>query len=153
MSLSKNDLLDDLWSTDDFPVLIAAVDLIDKSEYGSVFAGQIAQKTGKTQDEVVRALSRLNGEYLVCRDISADNIRNFLVVDSTTKAKVVTGVWPSPDRLIARLEDELEKEIEKVPEGSAKHMKLSALLDSLKNVATGVTTEVISQVLLRALGM
>jgi hypothetical protein len=153
MNMTEIELLEDLWDSVDFPVLRATVSMLQKPGRNYLTAGQIAGELKMDKIIVVQSITRLKDDYLEVKDHSSDNQQDWWVTGVNGNALVVTGVWPSPDRLIARLEDELEKEIEQSAVNSSKHTKLKALLDSLKNVAEGVTKDVLSEVILKATGM
>lgn len=143
-----------MWSSVDFPVLKAVVDRWNASSGAVVLTREIAADTGMDADEVLRSVTRLAAADLIdAQDASTEKQGAYNITRCSRDAQVLTGVWPSPERLIARLEGELEKEIDEAPEGSAKHRKLSALLESLKNIAEGTTSAVLTEVVLRATGM
>ncbi|MEE8727432.1 MAG: hypothetical protein SOI04_07865 [Bifidobacterium thermacidophilum] len=152
--MDRDGLLDDMWSSVDFPVLKAVVARWNAAPYPAVQTHEIAADTGLDVGEVLGAVSRLAAADLIdTQDVSTEGQRDYIITGCSRDAQVLTGVWPSPERLIARLEGELEKEIDEAPEGSAKHRKLSALLESLKNIAEGTTSAVLTEVVLRATGM
>ena len=152
--MDHDELLDDMWSSVDFPVLKAVVARMNAASYPAVQTFDVAGDTSFEHAEVVRSVTRLtNAGFLEAEDASTMASKDWTITGCSEKAQVITGVWPSPERLIARLEGELEKEIDEAPEGSAKHQKLSALLESLKNIAEGTTSAVLTEVVLRATGM
>ena len=152
--MDRDGLLDDKWSSVDSPVLKAVVARMNAASYPAVQTYDIAEDTGLDRAEVVRSVTRLvHADFIDAEDASTEASKDWTITGCSEKAQVITGVWPSPERLIARLEGELEKEIDDAPEGSAKHRKLSALLESLKNIAEGTTSAVLTEVVLRATGM
>ncbi|WP_415457705.1 hypothetical protein [Bifidobacterium sp.] len=152
--MDRDGLLDDKWDSVDFPVLKAVVTRWNAASYPAVQTHEIAADTGLDVGEVLRSVTRLaSADFIDAQNESREGQRDCIITGCSRDAQVLTGVWPSPERLIARLEDELEKEIDEAPEGSAKHQKLSALLESLKNIAEGTTSAVLTEVVLRATGM
>lgn len=138
------ELLEDVWSSRDLPVLIAAARLLNEHPGRRVDRSALEAATGRDTDDVDRALVNLNVRYLdVNLMMASGGVIVRAQVRSITEAGLRTvGQWPSPEVAADRLLAALDELIARTADGSPKQSKLKAARESLlaagRDVLVGV---------------
>lgn len=117
--------LEPTWGEEDYPVLLAAVRLLDQSGPG-VPAAEVKESAGLPSESVVRALRRLEPEYLKVSWVSTSGpptINFAVVLAATGAARRVVGQWPDPDTIAQEVVSELRRLADASPEGKAHPLK------------------------------
>jgi len=140
-------LLDDIWTTRDLPVLVAAVRLLDEQPGLPRQAGEIAELTGLPEGDVQKALHNLATDYLDVADWGSLAGHDFVAVGFTSNALRATGAWPSPELAADRLLAALGAAIDNATEGSPKQSRLKAIRDGFVAAGRDITVEVAAAVL------
>lgn len=115
------------WATEDLPVLVAAVELLD--EGGHVDGTTVARKAGREPDAVVRSLRRLEGPYLSLHLAATawgggPPPPGFVFVrGATAEARRAVGQWPTADALSREVMAELERVAKDAPGEKGKALR------------------------------
>lgn len=133
--------LDDLWSTRDYPVLVAAARRF-REQSRPLMSHELVEATGLEHHEVVAALSNLGHRHLDVRDASSEGARDNYVVGIMPAGLEAVGQWPSPDTAADRLVAALDALIDTTAEGSPKQSRLKAARDGLLAAGRDVLVDV-----------
>lgn len=151
----------DTWTTEDAPVLAAALASLDRD--GDADGHAIADEAGLDEDLVVRSLRRLStGGYLVAHfamwpfprgntGLSLDRLSSIYVTEATDRARRAAGQWPDPESLTADVVTALQHMAEH-GRGDEK-TRAKRILDALAGGGTTVLSEALATVALRLTGM
>lgn len=137
----NQNLLDDVWSIRDLPVLVATVRLLDETGR-PVQANQISTATGIAEAEVQRALTNLGREHLEVADWGSLVGKDWVAIAKTAAGLRAAGAWPSAEVAADRLIAALEEIIDNTVDGSPKQSRLKAARDALLAAGRDVLVEV-----------
>lgn len=138
--------LPDVWATRDYPVLIAAAQLLDADGLPHT-SDEIAEVAGIERAAVVRALVNLGHGFLEVRSESSINEEDCFVTGITAEGLRAAGQWPSPETAADRLISALDEQIDNTVEGTPKASRLHTLRDNITSVGRDVLVEVMGGVL------
>jgi hypothetical protein len=133
--------LDDLWSTRDYPVLLAVARLL-RDKPRPLMSHELVEATGLGHHEVVGALTNLGHRHLDVRDASSEGERDSYVVGIMPAGLEAVGQWPSPDAAADRLLAALNTMIDATADGSPKQSRLKAARDGLLAAGRDVIVDV-----------
>lgn len=136
--------LDDTWFSQDLPVLVAAIRILDERQ-GAVTVSSLAESMGRDRDDVHRSVVRLADTYLKVSWAQRGS-RPFikLVSGSTAEARRAVGQWPNPDALVERLITELERRVETATDDEER-TRWQKLLDGAKGVGSNALSQLVAQ--------
>lgn len=138
---------DDTWNDRDLPVLRCAVDVLDQPLAVHVGVDKIADTTGLTREDVVRAGRNLTRAGLVTTT-GAMGAPVLFFTDFSDEALRLTGRWPTPetalDRMLAALQtiannNDIDDDTRQQARGFRTWLKTSATTIGL-GVATAAIT-------------
>ena len=144
--------VDETWTKRDLPVLEAIVKFLDEKAGAETPEGSdIAERLQMDIDDVARALIALDGEFIEVR-WTAGGPASSDVLSVTASARRVVGQWPTAERAVDQLINELEKSaaLEADPE---RKKRLRSAASTIKDLARDLTTEVMAKVIAGALGV
>jgi hypothetical protein len=97
------------WTSRDLPVLRAIVDHYEETGESNIRPWDLQQRTGFDEETVQKALRTLNRQpyFEDAEEIGGGDI--WAVGPPTADALRVVGQWPSPETLLSRLIDELQR--------------------------------------------
>lgn len=137
--------LDDVWSTRDFPVLVAAARRIDQGE-DTVDVADLVADTNLSEEEVVRAGLALTRRGLL-EAMGSWGAPVLRVKNLSGEAYLLTGLHPDGDDAVSQLVSALRQAADQTPDPVEKS-KLRALADNAgavsRDVLAGVLTAVIT---------
>lgn len=140
--------MEDTWTDRDFPVLEAAVRLLDQADPQWVSVREIAAETGLEEDVVARALIALHPDYVGEMDQFSGGPGPWTIQSVTAQARERVGQWPTPESLIERLADGFKAAAEREPD-EQKRGRLreiaGMLTGTLKDLAVAIAGEVIAR--------
>ncbi len=139
--MEKQERLDDLWSTRDYPVLLVVARLL-REQPRPLMSHELADLTGLEHQEVVGALTNLGHRHLDVRDASSEGMRDNYVVGILPAGLEAVGQWPSPAAAADRLVAALDAMIDATAEGSPKQSRLKAARDGLLAAGRDVLVDV-----------
>lgn len=108
MRLRSSDMTD-RWNERDLPVLKAVVEIFDRTGRSVISARNIESEVGLDKESVQRALRALNTEPYFEKMNEAFGGEVLSVGAPTSEALRTAGMWPTPENLLARLVEELER--------------------------------------------
>ena len=129
--------LQDVWATRDRPVLVEVVRRLDNDD--SVSMTEVAEATGLSDDDVMRAARNLRRANLVTTDFLLDGDTDFTEVSA--EALRIAGLWPDAGDAFDRLLWSLEERIAEAPPDEK--TKLAKVRDAIVGVGRDVAVEVI----------
>jgi len=145
--------MESTWDTQDVPVLEAAIRYAE--EHGAppgATGAQIAEMTGLSVEDVGRALSRLDGEYLEIGGGLGPGPSRWRADRIYPAARRAVGQWPTPeswaDRLIKALNEAADAEKDEAKKGKLRHAA-----EAVGDLGRGVLSDVIAAVIVRSTGM
>jgi hypothetical protein len=131
-----------------FPVLEAAVRLLDAADPQWVSVQEIAADTGLDEDAVTRALIALHPRYVGEMDQFSGGPGPWTIQAVMAEAREQVGQWPTPESLIERLADGFNAAAEREPDeqkrGRLREMA-GMLTGTLKDLAVAIAGEVIAR--------
>lgn len=140
--------MEDTWTNRDYPVLEAAVRLLDKADPQWVSVHEIAVETGLDEDSVARALTALHPRYVGEMDQFSSGPGPWTIQSVTAEARERVGQWPTPESLIERLGDAFNAAAQCEPDeqkrGRLREIAVM-LTGTLKDLAVAVAGEVIAR--------
>lgn len=145
--------LPDRWQTRDFPVLRAAAACLESQDLPPVRADQLAEQTGFTEDDVIRACQALHPTYIAGKPLGTmAGVMDFFVTGLTDAGRRATGLWPKGDDAVAQLLDALRlaEDFTDDPDDKSALRKAGGQLAS---VSRDVLAEVIAAVVTRQAGI
>ncbi|SNR35695.1 hypothetical protein [Blastococcus mobilis] len=145
--MTRPSLLSDTWYARDLPILVEVVRRFDGEPNGRVGMWEVADASGLSEDDVIRAAHALANPGLVTTSgTMAKSMESFRGV--STEARRHAGLWPSPeavaDRLVAALQAAADNASEGEPRTRARRALdafVAAGRDFAVDVAAGVTTK------------
>ncbi|WP_146086526.1 hypothetical protein [Rathayibacter sp. AY1D1] len=137
--------LDDVWTTRDYPVLVAVAWLLE--EHDLLQSSDIAAFCGRSQRDVVLALTNLGHRHLVVKDASTYDGRDNYVTGIRPEGLEAVGQWPSPDVAAERLITALDALVDNAPMDSPKRNRLVAIRDGLLTAGRDVMIDVAAAVI------
>lgn len=135
--------LNDTWFAIDLPVLEKAVAVLDDEQY-PVATQQLANSLAMEHADVVRALKRLEGEYVEVIWMTTSDGPIGRVKEVSAGARREVGQWPSPDALVERLIAELERRVETATDDEER-TRWQRLLDGAKGVGSNALSQLVAQ--------
>lgn len=137
--------MQDTWFSRDLPVLEAALHLLDEVPGELPEGHDIAAAVSLSLDDVGRALTALDGEFLDVRR-ACGGIGSWFVAGATAQARRASSQWPTMDVLIERLAEGISHaaEVEADPDRKA---RLRAVGRELAGMARDVAVSVLSAVI------
>jgi hypothetical protein len=139
----------DTWVPRDFPVLDAAVSLLEEMDMPKV--ADIAQRTGFSTADVALALEDMDGEYVDLQMTMGDP-GSWSVRAVTPAARRAVGQWPTAESLTAALAEAFDDAAEH-EQDPAKKGRLRLVADFLADTGRDMAAEVVAKVILRQAGM
>lgn len=136
--------MESTWDRYDVPVIAAAIEY--EAEHGTppgANGEQIAAMSGLSVEDVGRALSRLDGEYLGVRKSMGPGPRRWRADQIYGDARRAVGQWPADDSWGDQLAAALEKAAEAEPD-PAKKGKLRKAAEAVGSVGGQVMAGVIT---------
>ena len=141
--------MEDTWGRRDYPVLEAAVRLVDEKAPEWVRVSEIAIEAGLDEDDVVRALTALHPLFVgEMAQYSGGGAGQWTIDSVTSEARQLAGQWPSPGSLIGQLAAAFRVAADQEP-GEQERDRLRQLADALtgrlRDLAVGVAAEVLGR--------
>jgi len=145
--------MEDTLASRDLPVLETVVDFLDHGNF-RVEVRDIAAATGLTPAYVDRALTALEGEFIVeyHQSMTGGDPNTWYVTKVTSDARRAVGQWPTAENLLARLADAFGEAAKDEPDPKRRG-KLREVAGFLTGAGRDVATEVMAKVILRQSGM
>jgi hypothetical protein len=141
--------VEDTWGSRDYPVLEAAVRLVDEKAPEWVRVSEIAVEAGLDEDDVVRALTALHPLFVgEMAEYSGGGVGQWTIDSVTSEARQLAGQWPSPESLIGQLAAAFRVAADREPdaqERSRLRQLADALTGRLRDLAVEVATEVLGR--------
>ncbi len=144
--------MESTWETYDVPVLEAAITYAE--EHGAppgATGAQIAEMTGLPVEDVGRALTRLEGEYVKVQKPAGPGPSRWRADGIYADGRRVVGQWPTPEtsaeRLVAALNQAADAEPDPVQKG-----KLRRAADAVGSISGQVLAGVVTTYITHATG-
>ena len=138
----------DTWTSRDYPVLEAAVRLVDASAPEWVRVAEIAIETGLHEDDVVRALTALHPLFVGEMAEYAGGVGQWTIDSVTSEARQLVGQWPSAESLIDELAEAFKAAAGREPDEQQRdrlRLLAIALTGTVRDLAIGVAGEVLDR--------
>ena len=141
--------MDDTWGSRDYPVLEAAVGLVDARAPEWVRVSEIATEAGLDEDDVVRALTALHPLFVgEMAEYAGGGVGQWTIDSVTSEARQLVGQWPSPEALIDQLAGALRAAADHEPDAQERgrlRQLAGALTGGLRDLALAVAAEVLGR--------
>jgi hypothetical protein len=141
--------VEDTWGSRDYPVLEAAVRLVDAKAPEWVRVSEIAIEAGLDEDEVVRALAALHPLFVgEMAQYAGGGVGQWTIDSVTAEARQLAGQWPRPESLIDQLAEAFKAAAEGEPDAQERdrlRQLAGALTGGLRDLAVGVAAEVLGR--------
>jgi hypothetical protein len=142
----------DTWYSRELPILHAAVAAFEgdlDAEFPDV--SDLAKATGLAVEDVARAVTALDPEYLELRT-TFDGPSSWFVQCVHASARRAIGQWPSPDTLAAQLATAMQQVAEHTSDPDTKS-RLRRAAEMIGGLTKGVLTEVGTKMLEHQIGL
>lgn len=140
------------WFSRDLPVLRAAVYACEENTYGRTSTARVVELSGLPRDDVLKALVNLRTRHVRLLEQHSLRSADYIVEGITAEGLEASGAWPSPTVLQERFIAAMEAAIDEAPAGSPKAIRLSRVLQSITDLATGTGGNVFGQILWSSIG-
>lgn len=142
------DKLEDMWTSRDFPVLVAVAKVLDRGDSRNIQASQVCEATGLSQVQVFAAFDALVPGYVGGK--AADSMggrQDVFFRGLTERGRRAVGLWPSGETVDALMEAlrQAEASTDDPEEKGAIRRAAGALMGVGRDVMTDVMAAVISK--------
>lgn len=150
--MSGFEKLPDVWSTRDYPVLLAVGRLTAESTR-PITTQQVASEADIELPAVIKAVEVLADRYLLASDISTYDGPNYLVSGLTDDGRREVGQWPSDEAAADRILEAITTLLERDDTPEQTKNWLIKTRDSLAGMGRDVLTQLAGAALRGPLGL
>lgn len=140
--------LEDTWFKRDLPTLKAIAKIKDEDPFAFPNVDAIQDLTDLSKIDILRSIKALEDVFIKVQHLSGSDGFGFIVLEIYPSAREATGLWPSPEKLVSKLIESIEKAAvsESNLEKKTKLQNLATLgREFAQDLIVGVATEFISR--------